>query len=47
MVLTVNPPDGGFWELGNFENDFPGIDNPWIREDKMAPFNKQVDSNLN
>ncbi len=41
-LMTVTPPEGGFWELGNFETEFPGIDNPWIGEDKMAPFNKEV-----
>lgn len=29
-ILKVDPGKNGFWGLGNFENDYPGISNPWI-----------------
>ena len=41
-ILEVEPSEGGFWEMGGFEGDFPGIDNPWEFGDKMAPFDREV-----
>ena len=41
-TLRVEPPAGGFWEMGGYENDFPGIDNPWANGDFMAPFDTEV-----
>jgi hypothetical protein len=36
---TVNPPAGGFWELGGFPNN---VENPWVYGDnqRMAPFDQ-------
>ncbi|KAG5868025.1 hypothetical protein JTB14_026666 [Gonioctena quinquepunctata] len=36
---TVTPPSGGFWELGQLEST--GVDNPWKRHSKMAPFDQE------
>ena len=41
-VLHVNPGDGGFWEYGNYHNELPEENNPWIGGSKMAPFDKPV-----
>ena len=27
--FRVPKPQGGFWQLGEFEKDFPGSENPW------------------
>lgn len=35
----VEPPEGGFWKLGGFDNS--SYDNPWIGGTKMAPFDKE------
>lgn len=39
VIGTVAPPAGGFWELGNL--DQTGVDNPWKRNSKMAPFDSE------
>ncbi|ERL93924.1 beta-1,3-glucan-binding protein-like [Dendroctonus ponderosae] len=39
LIGTLNPPIGGFWELGNFENSTKP--NPWSAGTKMAPFDQQ------
>ncbi|KAG5868028.1 hypothetical protein JTB14_026669 [Gonioctena quinquepunctata] len=36
---TVTPPSGGFWELGQLGST--GVDNPWKRNSKMAPFDQE------
>ncbi|XP_066259304.1 beta-1,3-glucan-binding protein-like [Euwallacea similis] len=36
---TITPPDGGFWELGEF--DKTSVDNPWAGGSKMAPFDQE------
>lgn len=35
----VTPPVGGFWELGGLAST--GLDNPWKRDSKMAPFDQE------
>lgn len=35
----------GFWEKGDFENDFPGSHNPWTS--KMAPFDQEFYLSIN
>lgn len=37
LVSTVEPPQGGFWEMGEFN----GYDNPWVSGGKMAPFDQE------
>jgi len=38
LVGGVDPPAGGFWELGSpFEGE-----NPWINGTQMAPFDQKV-----
>ena len=40
-IGTITVPDGGFWELGEFEKEYgPGMNNPWEMYGKNAPFNK-------
>ncbi|KAH1027565.1 beta-1,3-glucan-binding protein [Dendroctonus ponderosae] len=39
LLGTLNPPAGGFWELGEFQNS--GETNPWSSGSKMAPFDEQ------
>ncbi|KAJ8930605.1 hypothetical protein NQ314_016575 [Rhamnusium bicolor] len=36
---AVNPPAGGFWEFGHLQNT--GLENPWQRNTKMAPFDQE------
>ncbi|XP_056629844.1 uncharacterized protein LOC130440605 [Diorhabda sublineata] len=38
-IGRVTPPGGGFWELGNLAST--GLDNPWKRDSKMAPFDQE------
>ncbi|XP_057667244.1 uncharacterized protein LOC130900563 [Diorhabda carinulata] len=38
-IGRVTPPGGGFWELGNLAST--GLDNPWQRDSKMAPFDQE------
>lgn len=38
---SVEIPAGGFWELGQFEQLFPGTANPWLGRPKEAPFDKE------
>lgn len=40
-ILKFTVPDGGFWELGEFEKHYPGIANPWVGGGKMAPFDEE------
>lgn len=40
-TLKVPVPEGGFWEMGNFKSEFPGMSNPWENGGKMAPFNEK------
>jgi hypothetical protein len=35
----VAPPNGGFWELGNFSSTLTNI---WANGTKMAPFDHEV-----
>ncbi|KAJ8969729.1 hypothetical protein NQ317_003328 [Molorchus minor] len=39
VIGTVQPPEGGFWELG--ELDATGLQNPWTGGSKMAPFDQE------
>lgn len=42
-LTSIEPGAGGFWELGNFDKDVPGIHNPWASDgDHMAPFDREV-----
>ncbi|KAH1020465.1 hypothetical protein HUJ04_010118 [Dendroctonus ponderosae] len=38
-VGVINPPEGGFWEMGEFAST--GVENPWVAGTKMAPFDQQ------
>ncbi|CAG9837275.1 unnamed protein product [Diabrotica balteata] len=38
VLGTVSPPEGGFWELGNFPTN---IENPWAAGTRMAPFDRE------
>lgn len=41
--MQVDPGKEGFWSMGEFEQQAPGIDNPWrYSKNKMAPFDKEV-----
>ena len=37
---TLVIPEGGMWENGQFDTDFPGTVNPWEGQAKNAPFDK-------
>ena len=40
-IGTITVPEGGFWELGEFENEYgEGMKNPWEGYAKNAPFDK-------
>lgn len=41
-LLKTVPPQGGFWELGEFDKNQPGMTNPWRGASKMAPFDQEV-----
>jgi len=41
-IGRVDPPEGGFWQLGEFESRTGNVDNPWVDGTKMAPFDKEV-----
>jgi len=42
LVMQVDPGKEGFWSMGEFEQQAPGIDNPWrYSKNKMAPFDKE------
>ncbi|KAJ4427900.1 hypothetical protein ANN_23908, partial [Periplaneta americana] len=38
---TVTPPEGGFWDVGQFNSRVGATDNPWRYGTKMAPFDKE------
>lgn len=38
-IGNVSPPEGGFWELGEFDQD-AWRENPWQGRSKMAPFDQ-------
>uniref|UniRef100_A0A6P7FLZ2 Beta-1,3-glucan-binding protein-like n=1 Tax=Diabrotica virgifera virgifera TaxID=50390 RepID=A0A6P7FLZ2_DIAVI len=38
VLGSVSPPDGGFWQLGNFSTNTA---NPWAAGTKMAPFDQE------
>ncbi|XP_071483948.1 beta-1,3-glucan-binding protein-like [Diadema antillarum] len=41
LILTVNPPTG-FWDLGDFGTEAPGIENPWANSpNKLTPFDQE------
>jgi len=40
-VMQALPGPGGFWELGGYDQDYPGISNPWRFGDFAAPFDKE------
>ncbi|KDR21213.1 beta-1,3-glucan-binding protein-like [Zootermopsis nevadensis] len=37
----ITPPEGGFWDLAEFNSTIGTADNPWKYGTKMAPFDKQ------
>lgn len=41
VIKTVQPPEGGFFELGKFPGD---VSNPWVNgsNPRMAPFDENV-----
>ena len=41
-MTDAAPGDGGFWELGGYEEDLPGVENPWIHGTNLAPFDQEV-----
>ena len=41
-IGRVVPPEGGFWEIGQFNSSLGPVDNPWKNGSKMAPFDKEV-----
>ena len=41
-IKRISPGDRGFWGFGNYDNDMPGLNNPWKEGNKMAPFDKEV-----
>lgn len=45
LIGEVNPPPGGFWELGGFETD-PGGPNLWANGTIMTPFDYPVSYRL-
>ena len=40
--MHAEPDEQGFWGIGNFDQDIPGVDNPWKDGSKMAPFDREV-----
>lgn len=44
-MLTVDFGEGtnkeGFWEKGQFEKRYPGVENPWKGADVSAPYNQK------
>ncbi|CAN0420528.1 unnamed protein product, partial [Hapterophycus canaliculatus] len=44
-LLTVDFGKGtdeeGFWAKGNFEERFPGVENPWSGADASAPYDQK------
>ena len=42
----MTPPEGGFWELGEFDQD-TWRNNPWQGRSKMAPFDQEFYLKLN
>lgn len=38
IIGSLRPPNGGFWEFGNFTNNY---ENPWRGSSKMAPFDQE------
>lgn len=34
-----------FWQYGEFDTRFPGIDNPWAAGENIAPFDQEVSRN--
>ena len=40
--MKTVPPAGGFWELGEFDKNHPGMTNPWRGASRMAPFDQEV-----
>ena len=41
LIGEVNPPTGGFWELGQLDRD-PGGPNIWGNGSPMTPFDEPV-----
>ncbi|CAH1126331.1 unnamed protein product [Ceutorhynchus assimilis] len=39
LIGSINPPEGGFWELGEFAST--GVSNPWAAGNRMAPFDQK------
>ena len=40
--LYTGPQAASWWEEGQFDTSFPGIDNPWAAGTNMAPFDQEV-----
>lgn len=41
LIGEVDPPAGGFWEIGGFDKD-PGGENIWANGTTMTPFDRRV-----
>lgn len=41
-VLYTGPQAASWWEEGEFDTSFPGVDNPWAAGSSMAPFDHEV-----
>ena len=41
-VGSLNPPDGGFWELMPSRDQLDKANNPWINGTLLAPFDQPV-----
>jgi len=40
-IGRVTYPEGGMWEHGEFDTDWPGMVNPWEGHHKSAPFDRE------
>ena len=41
-ILRIDPGQDGFWGLGEFDKDAPGIENPWEGSDEyLTPFDTE------
>ncbi|PSN43614.1 hypothetical protein C0J52_16374, partial [Blattella germanica] len=38
----VNASEDGYWDIGDFNSTMGPVDNPWKNASKMAPFDKEV-----
>jgi len=40
-IGRVTYPEGGMWEHGEFDTEWPGLQNPWEGQPKSAPFDRE------